>query len=269
MEATLLQSKSTPSSNAIQVDLELANLITPLSREEFQRLELNLLTKGCRDPLLIWKGENIVLDGHNRLGLCRKHGLPFRQTLVDLPDRAAVREYIVALQLSRRNLTREAAAYLRGKRYAAEKHSLGGLRTNGEAPGQNDQLTTAERLAAEYKVGEATIRRDERFARAVDAIVANCGEEAKGLILSRDTGLTQGQVLKLSREKPKEQQKYLQRLKEEGKAPRRKRALGQRVTITLPAEPKPLVEKLVQQLDRDRAREVYKLLGACLKQRKA
>jgi hypothetical protein len=32
---------------------------------------------------------------------------------------------------------------------------------------QNDPLSTARRLAAEYKIGEATIKRDERFAAAL------------------------------------------------------------------------------------------------------
>ncbi len=161
-------------------------------------------------------------------------------------------------------MTREAAAYLRWKRYQAEKKPRGGDRTGEGADGQNDQFTTAERLAREYKVSEATIRRGERFARAVDGIAANCGAEARNLILSRNTGLTRGRVMKLAKMTPAEQRKFLQTLKEQGKVPRRK--AGQRLTITLPAEPKSMVERLVKRLGRETAAEVSRMLAQLLKE---
>jgi len=40
-----------------------------------------------RDALVTWQG--IVLDGHNRLAICRKHGLTYNTTGIDLPDRDA------------------------------------------------------------------------------------------------------------------------------------------------------------------------------------
>ena len=48
------------------------------------------------------------------------------------------------------------------------------------------------RHGKELKVGEKTIRRDGKFAEAVDQIAHNCGPEAKNLILSREVGLTRG-----------------------------------------------------------------------------
>jgi hypothetical protein len=260
------KASSPPSDDAPKVDPEFRNLIPPLSTEEIQRLEISLLEQGCRDPLVVWQDHNILLDGHNRLALCQKHSIPFDRTLVELPDRAAARAYIVSLQLGRRNLTREAAAYLRGKRYQAEKKPLGGDRTGEGAVDQSDRLSTAQRLAAEYKVGEATIKRDEQFANAVDAIVENCGEEARNLILSRDAGLTRGRVLLLAGMKPAEQKRFIQALKEEGKPPRRKRQKAKRKSITLPTEPKSLVEKLVEQLGQAGASEVSRLLAERLTQ---
>jgi hypothetical protein len=262
------QTEAAQPDKEIKVDEEFAGIIPPLSKEELQRLEISLLEEGCHHPLIVWKDENILLDGHHRLPLCRKHNIPFKVTHVELPDRAAARAYVVSLQLARRNLTREAAAYLRGKRYEAEKKPLGGDRTTSEgALDQNDPLSTAQRLAAEFKVGEATIKRDEQFAVAVDIIVQNCGPDVKNLILSRDTGLTQGQVMKLAKMKPAEQKKFIQTLKEEGKSPRRKRKATHRASITLPTERKALVEKLISRLGRDEAAEVAKLLTELLRRK--
>jgi len=39
-------------------------------------------------------------------------------------------------------------------------------------------LEIAQRLAEEFKVGEATICRDGKFTTAVDSIAENCGEKA-------------------------------------------------------------------------------------------
>jgi hypothetical protein len=53
-------------------------LIPPLSPEEHDQLEHNLLAAGqALDPLACWHG--ILLDGHNRHAICERHGLPSRQ----------------------------------------------------------------------------------------------------------------------------------------------------------------------------------------------
>ncbi|MBD9369796.1 plasmid replication/partition related protein [Xanthomonas sp. XNM01] len=54
---------------------ELKAYIDPLTPDEHESLERSLLAEGCRDALVLW-GE-ILVDGHNRYGICQKHGLPF------------------------------------------------------------------------------------------------------------------------------------------------------------------------------------------------
>ena len=54
------------SRDEIQIDPEFKSLIPPLSNDERSQLLANLLASGCRDPLVVWKGHNILLDGHNR-----------------------------------------------------------------------------------------------------------------------------------------------------------------------------------------------------------
>ena len=89
----------------IEIDEELAGLIPPLTDEERQQLEANILADGCRDPLAIWAEENIVLDGHNRYHICQEHGIAFDVREISLPDRDAAKRWIILNQFGRRNLT--------------------------------------------------------------------------------------------------------------------------------------------------------------------
>ncbi len=68
----------------------------------------------------------------------------------------------------------------------------------------------------------------------------------------------------LAKRTPAAQKKYIQTLKEQGKVPRRKRQAGERLTITLPAEPKSLVERLVKRLGRETAAEVSRMINEVL-----
>jgi hypothetical protein len=205
----------------VRIDREFAGLVPPLSRGELADLHRSLDANGCRDALVVWKGERILGEGHNRLRYCREKGYPFSVVEKEFPDREAVKAYIVQEQLGRRNLSPAAESYLRGKRYLAEKQSHGGSRTKAGSTDRTDRWETAQRLAEEFKVGEATIRRDGKFAEAVDAVVAECGSEARNLILSRECGLTRGGVRRLAPLAPEAQRKFLEELRAKGKPPRK------------------------------------------------
>ena len=55
---------------------ELQAYIDPLTLEEHEALERSILAEGCRDALVLWG--DVLVDGHNRHGICQKHGLPFQ-----------------------------------------------------------------------------------------------------------------------------------------------------------------------------------------------
>ena len=88
----------------LEVDTEFAQLIPPPAADERQRLEESIKKEGCTEPLTVWHGT--IIDGHNRYSICCRLGIPF--TCVekdDLPDRNAVKAWIIEHQLARRNLT--------------------------------------------------------------------------------------------------------------------------------------------------------------------
>ena len=60
----------------ITVNKELKAYIDPLTPDEHAALERSILAEGCRDALVLWG--DVLVDGHNRYGICQKHGLPFQ-----------------------------------------------------------------------------------------------------------------------------------------------------------------------------------------------
>jgi len=60
----------------IRVDEGLRAYIDPLTEDEHAALERSLLAEGCRDALVLWG--DLLVDGHNRYALCRKHNIPFQ-----------------------------------------------------------------------------------------------------------------------------------------------------------------------------------------------
>lgn len=152
--------------DSVNIDKEFSLLIPPLSAEELNQLEANILQDGCRDPLVLWNGT--LLDGHNRYRICQKHGLSFNIHEIELADRDAAIDWIDKNQLGRRNLTPEQMSLLRGRRYNRMKKAQGG---DHKSKDQNDTLiNSAETLSQQHGVSSATIKRDGQFASDVELL---------------------------------------------------------------------------------------------------
>ena len=59
----------------ITINDDLQAYIDPLTNDEHAALERSLLAEGCRDALVLWG--DLLIDGHNRYGICKKHDIPF------------------------------------------------------------------------------------------------------------------------------------------------------------------------------------------------
>jgi phage N-6-adenine-methyltransferase len=155
------------------IDEEFRSLIPPLSAEERAGLEESLLRDGCLDTLIVWREQQILLDGHHRKEICDQYGIDYAVREISLPDREAAADWIDAHQLGRRNLTPEQMSLLRGRRYNRLKSSHGGDRKSTGSSCQFDNLIgerTSEQLAEELGVSPSTIHRDGQFAGAVDRL---------------------------------------------------------------------------------------------------
>jgi phage N-6-adenine-methyltransferase len=157
----------------IKIDAEFAALIPPLSAEERQQLEENIVEHGgARDPLVVWasKGTLTLLDGHNRYEICTRLGLPFDVHELRFKARDEAEDWIDRNQLGRRNLDARQMSLLRGRRYNRAKKDAGGRAGRDFGADKMSTPNTAEALAAEHGVDEKTIRRDGKFAEAVETL---------------------------------------------------------------------------------------------------
>ena len=188
----------------IKIDAEFRDLLPELGRGTFELLEENILKNGCRDSLVLW--ENILIDGHNRYEICKKHDIPFTTINKDFGSREEALIWIISTQVSRRNLSPIQLAHFRGLHYAAAK-SVQGVHnqyTAKSASGQNDhqQNSTAIQLSEQYKVAPKTIRRDAKVSDAIEAI-GSTSPAAKKMVLSGDVNIGK-QALEALSAKPKE-----------------------------------------------------------------
>ncbi len=86
----------------LMIDPEFESLITPLKPDEYAELEKSILEEGCRDPIITWKG--VIVDGHNRYAICRKHNLEFKTVERDFESRDDAKVWMIRNQIGRRNL---------------------------------------------------------------------------------------------------------------------------------------------------------------------
>jgi hypothetical protein len=177
-------------------------LIPPLLDDEYAKLEESILAEGCRDPLVLWKneGEYVLIDGHNRYAICTKYNLDFNIQIMEFANIELVMDWMVNNQLGKRNVTDETKSYLRGMQYNREKKKVGENQYTLDRVGQNvPALSTADKLAQLHKVSEKTIKRDEKYAEAVNKLVGD-DKALKFDILNRKLNLPKGSVMKLADE---------------------------------------------------------------------
>jgi DNA modification methylase/ParB-like chromosome segregation protein Spo0J len=177
------------------IDPEFAALIPPLQADEYEQLKASLLADGCRDALVVWKGNGILVDGHNRYKICSENRIAFNTVEREFTDRDAVADWMIDNQLARRNLTPDQARYLRGKKYNQVKKAHGGKR---EASGKNFHLKTRDEIATETGVTGRTITNDGKYAESLDAIAEKVAPDIRQDILSGNIQATVKDVHELA-----------------------------------------------------------------------
>ena len=104
----------------LKIDPEFQSKIPPLTFEELNLLETNILEEGrILSPLIVWNG--LIVDGHNRFAILKNHPeIKYTVLEKEFANRYEAIVWICKNQLGRRNLTPEQRKYLIGKQYEAE-----------------------------------------------------------------------------------------------------------------------------------------------------
>ena len=163
-----------------RVDQEFMQHMHRLKPDEEAQLESNILRDGCRDALVVWEEEGLLLDGHNRLRLCKEHSIPYEVKTISLANRQAALMWILETQLGRRNCSHFEKAELalklkpeiaakakenerirKGKQAGASFPNLGNL---------NKTINTEKELAKKAGIAHGTIAKVEYIAKVADEV---------------------------------------------------------------------------------------------------
>ena len=143
--------------NHVRIDPEFHRLLVPPTEHAHASLTEQIKTFGCRDAIITWHG--YIADGYARFDICNRLRIPFRTEEIDLPDREAVKAWIVQHHLARRHLTRyqecEAVIRVHYRRLLA----LAKARQNAgkKLPVKSPEGEVRKQLAVLAGVGETTM----------------------------------------------------------------------------------------------------------------
>jgi len=176
---------------SIRIDKEFESLIPPLSDDEFKQLEENCVKEGIRDALVVWKvpnGDQILVDGHNRMKISAKHGgIPFQVKEMSFNLREDAIAWIIRNQFGRRNLSaydRSVLALKLKPMIVKEAKKQQGTRTD-ICQKSDKSIDTKKELASIAGVSHDTIHK-------VEVIESSGREDIKQAIKSGDMSINQG-----------------------------------------------------------------------------
>ncbi|NIN36599.1 MAG: ParB N-terminal domain-containing protein [Gammaproteobacteria bacterium] len=162
----------------ITVDTEFSRLLPTLREDELAGLEQSILSDGCRDAIVVWDEQHIIIDGHHRYDICQRHGIPYTVTRLSFATRLEVMAWIIQNQLARRNLNLV-------ERYLLinDLCNMAGVRRGGDRRSQEfsnshgDRLNGRAAIAVVFGVSDSTITRARRLASTIETLGALCGDE--------------------------------------------------------------------------------------------
>ena len=140
---------------------EMAELLPPLSAEQLDALEADLIKNGCYAPIIV-NEDMVIIDGHNRQALCEKHGIPYNMAVFAFDDLLEAKQWALDTQKGRRNLEKWELGKIALKlkpEIEAKARANQGTRTDLSAtlPESSDTVDTRKELAEAVGLGERTM----------------------------------------------------------------------------------------------------------------
>lgn len=174
-----------------RIDPEFENKIPPMPKEDFDGLRADIVSDGyVRDPLVVWKEENTLVDGHHRWQIIQDNYelLKDNYTIVykSFPNRWAAIAWICANQLHKHNLNEIQKLKLVQEEHDSILKSVGAPVANKNASkqfGKNVQVVLGDRefvknpntrnetrpiIAKEHGMTEREVRTAVEVGRGID-----------------------------------------------------------------------------------------------------
>lgn len=196
--------------NELKINPKFRDIIPPLDSEEYENLRESIASEGCRDAIIVWNGT--IVDGHNRLQICKEFDIPFNISEKEFDDEDTAIEWILRNQLSRRNLSDVerirvvsklkdclAARGRENQVLSGELYGMGGkVLTDLSKP--LSPINTRKKLAKMAGVSEGTYAKAEK----VDSEAPTPIRAAMGKTISIDRAAQLNSVLKQTPEQERE-----------------------------------------------------------------
>ena len=208
----------------IKINIDFENLIPKQTAEQFKQLEENMVSEGrARNPLVVWRGHDTLVDGHHRLRILKAHPeLKWSVVEQDFTDEDEVKEWIIKNALGTRNLTEADYTVLMGTLYKMRKKKHGNNAMRGDGgkylSAQNghtgkEPTRLSEQIAKELGVGKETVKRAEQFVDGLDAADAVV-PGFKDAVLTGEVKAQKQEVAAMRKQTPDEIKKSVQDIKD-------------------------------------------------------
>ena len=145
----------------------MAELLPPLSAEQLDALEADLIKNGCYAPII--NEDMVIIDGHNSQALCEKHDLPYTMAVFSFEDLLEAKQWALDTQKGRRNLEKwelgkialklkpEIEAKARANQSAAGGDKFSEKPLSATLPEAVSAVDTRKELAEAVGLGERTM----------------------------------------------------------------------------------------------------------------
>ena len=175
---------------------EFRDLLPPLSQEQQEALEKDILQNGCYAPVIVDQELRIV-DGHNRQAICKNHEIPYTMLVFEFKDALEAKQWALDTQKGRRNLDNwelgkialklkpdvESRAREKQQEYHGNQYESGLSATLPEV--QTNPIDTRKELAQAVGLGERTMGK-------VMQIDENAPEVVKDALDNKELSINQG-----------------------------------------------------------------------------
>jgi PAS domain-containing protein len=142
---------------------EFINLLPALEQDEYDRLEVEILSEGCRTPVVEWYRDELkglyLVDGFARYAICKQHQIPFDVEIRSFFDEQEAQRWVIRQHLARRNLTPWQRAELALKLKPAIVEQAKRNQSEGCQKSGNPPIRTDDVLAQEADTSRDTIHK--------------------------------------------------------------------------------------------------------------
>ena len=233
--------KFNPSSfrETLKIDPEFKDKIPPMPKEDFDGLREDILRDGyVRDPIVVWREENTILDGHHRWIVIQENWEKLKDKFsIDyksFPNRHACIAWICANQLHKHNMNEMQRMKLIQEEYDARQKAVtnaigvnqytkvdGGKNLHhpksliDDTPIEIKQgykgAKTRQIIAKEHNITEGAVKTAVEFGRGVDK-----GEEVclgfKNKVLTGEVKATKSDISTIRKMEPEERKKAVEKI---------------------------------------------------------